>query len=69
MPTQQPLTKIFVAWGITAGDISYIQSRRGKGNKNLTITFTQQRNVHLPTHKEEKISHLKVLSTPFFQEL
>lgn len=34
MPTQQPLTKIFVAWGITAGDISYnygeMSNRRGK---------------------------------------
>ena len=36
IPTQQPLTKIFVAWGITAGEISYIQ------NENLNVKLVKK---------------------------
>jgi hypothetical protein len=28
MPTQQPFTKIFVAWGITTGEISYMDENK-----------------------------------------
>lgn len=40
MPTQQPLTKILVAWGMTAGDISYNQQNEPswKGKKCRTFS-------------------------------
>lgn len=36
IPIQQPFTKIFVAWGITAGEISYIVEKKGKLHKPYT---------------------------------
>lgn len=60
IPTQQPLTKIFVAWGITAGEISYNQEKaemkeNGKANIKAGSSSTEQIRMHL-----------KILCSPFF---